>query len=78
MRERVESEESGLWRLGNGRYGEESQVGGGIVEDGDRSRREDSQSVGAKERRQTNKRMREGEVRQEITGDRRGLVMEGE
>ncbi len=32
----------------------------------------------AKERRQTNKRMRESEVRQKITGDRRGFVREGE
>ncbi len=32
----------------------------------------------AKERRQTNKRMGESEVRQEITGDRRGFVREGE
>ncbi len=32
----------------------------------------------AKERRQTNKRMGESEVRQEIAGDRRGFVWEGE
>ncbi len=32
----------------------------------------------AKERRQTNKRMRESEVRQQITGDGRGFVREGE
>ncbi len=32
----------------------------------------------AKERRQTNKRMGESEVRQEITGYRRGFVREGE
>jgi hypothetical protein len=30
--------------------------------------------VRAKERRQTNKRMRESKIRQEITGDRRGFV----
>ncbi len=51
VRERVESEESGLWKLGDGRDGEEPQVrgrrlgageegesGGGKVEDGDRGR----------------------------------------
>ncbi len=32
----------------------------------------------AKKRRQTNKRIGESEVRQEITGDRRGFVREGE
>ncbi len=32
----------------------------------------------AKERRQTNKRIGESEVRQEITGYRRGFVREGE
>jgi hypothetical protein len=32
----------------------------------------------AKERRQTNKRMGESEVRQEITGYRNGFVREGE
>ncbi len=32
----------------------------------------------AKERRQTNKRMGKSEVRQEITGYRRGFVREGE
>ena len=32
----------------------------------------------AKERRQTNKRMGESEVRQEITGYRRGFVRKGE
>ncbi len=32
----------------------------------------------AKERRQTNKRMGESEVRQKITGYRRGFVPEGE
>ncbi len=31
-----------------------------------------------KERRQTNERMRESIIRQEIAGDRRGLVGEGE
>jgi hypothetical protein len=34
--------------------------------------------VRAKERRQTNKRMGESEVRQEITGYRRGFVRKGE
>ncbi len=32
----------------------------------------------AKDRRQTNKKMREREFRREITGDRRGFVREGE
>ncbi len=35
-------------------------------------------SVRAKERRQTNKRMRESKIRQEIAGDRRGFVGKGE
>jgi hypothetical protein len=91
MSERVESEEGGLWRLGDGRDGEEPRVGGGRLgdgeegesgagrfKDGDESRSEDGQAVRAKERRLTNMRMRESEVRQEITGDRRGLVREGE
>jgi hypothetical protein len=64
VRERVESEEGGLWRLGDGRDGEEPQVGGGRlgageegesgggrVEDGDGGRSEDGQAVRAKERR---------------------------
>ena len=66
--------------VGDGRDGEEPQVGGGRLgageegesgagrfKDGDESRSEDGQAVRAKERRQTNKRMREGKVRQEIT-----------
>jgi hypothetical protein len=36
------------------------------------------QTVRAKERRQTNKRMRESKIRQEITGDSRGFVGKGE
>ncbi len=52
--------------------------GGGKVEDGDREWSEDCQAVRAKERRQTNKRMRQSKIRQEITRDWRGLVGEGE
>ena len=76
------------WENGDGGDGEEPQVrggrlgageegksGGGRLEDRDRSRSENGQAVGTKERRQTNKRMRESEVRQEITRDRRGLVV---
>ncbi len=40
--------------------------------------REDGQAVRAKKRRQINKRMRESEVGQKITGDRRGFVRESE
>ncbi len=58
--------------------GEEGKSGGGRVEHRDRRRSENSQAVRAKERRQTNKRMRESKSRQEITGDRRGFVGKGE
>ena len=91
VRERVESEESRLWGLGDERDGEEPQVrrgrlctddegesGGGRVEHRDRRRSENGQAVRAKDRRQTNKRMRESKIRQEITGDRRGFVRKGE
>jgi hypothetical protein len=52
--------------------------GGGRVENRDRGKSEYDQAARAKERRETNKRMRECEVEQEITRDRRGLVREVE
>ena len=91
VRERVEGEECRLWGRGDWRDGKEPQVrrgrlcageegesGGGRVEHRDRRRSENGQAVRAKERRQTNKRMRESKIRQEITGDRRGFVGKGE
>jgi hypothetical protein len=65
----------GSARLG---AGEEGESGGVRVEDRDRGRGEDGQAVRTKERRQTDERMRESEVRQKITRDRRDLVGEGE
>ncbi len=56
-----------------------NKSGGGRVEHRDRRRSENiRQAVRAKERRQTNKRMRESKIRQEVTGDRRGFVRKGE
>ncbi len=56
-------------QVGGGRFdaGEEGESGGGRVEDRDRGRSEDGQAARTKERRKTNKGMRESEVRQEIT-----------
>ncbi len=70
-----EKPQVGRGRLGAGEEGESGGVG---VEDRDRGGSENGQAVRTKERRQTNERMRESEVRQEITRDRRGLVGEGE
>ncbi len=91
VRERVEGEECRLWGLGDGRdgkkpqvrrgrlcAGEEGESGGGRVEHRYRRRSENGQAVRAKERRQTNKRMRESKIRQEITGVRRGFAGKGE
>jgi hypothetical protein len=58
--------------------GEEGESGGGRVKHGDRGGSEDGQAVRAKEWGQTNKRMRESKIKQEITGDRTSLVGEGE
>ncbi len=91
VRERVEGDECRLWGGGDGRDGKKSQVrrgrlcageegesGGARVEHRHRRRSENGQAVRAKERRQTNKRMRESKISQEITGDRRGFVGKGE
>ncbi len=94
LRKTAEGEECGMrrgWGNRNGGNGEDPQVGrgrlgageegesGGVrVEDRDRGRSEDGQAVRTKERRQTDERMRESKVRQEITRDRRDLVGEGE
>ena len=66
-------------QVGRGRLGagEEGESGGVRVEDRDRGRSEDGQAVRTKERRQTNERMRESKVRQEITRDGRCFVGEG-
>jgi hypothetical protein len=67
-------------QVGGGRLGagEEGKSGGGRLKDRDRSGSEDGEAVRAKERRQTNERMRESKVRQEIAGYRRGFIREGE
>ena len=66
-------------QVGGGRLGagEEGKSGGGRLKDRDRSGSEDGEAVRAKERRQTNERMRESKVRQEIAGYRRGFIREG-
>jgi hypothetical protein len=63
-------------QVGRGRLGagEEGKSGGGRLKYRDRSGSEDGSAVRAKERRQTDKRVRESEVRQEIARDWRGLV----
>jgi hypothetical protein len=57
--------------------GEEGESGGSRVEHRDRRRSENGQAVRAKEMGQTNKRMRESKIRQELTRDRRGFVGRG-
>ncbi len=85
---RVKKADCEDWRMGGTEKNHKSEEGDLVpvrkgrvedrVEDGDRGRSEDGQAVRANERRQTNNRMRESKVRQEITGYRRGLVREGE